>query len=154
MLRRLARSLGTLAVSLLIACSPPPAGPSPAEVEARATAQIQTIPPADPDKYGRMRDVRDWKNPYLILHGDSVGILDVNNNVERTVKPDELLDALSKLPASAWPYGRVVAIQEPAPPKSESEAVEMRRQRGIVAGTLVDAKVLVNWIPATSQRRN
>jgi len=98
--------------------------------------------------------VRDWKNPYLILHGDSVGILDVNNNVERTVKPDELLDALSKLPASAWPYGRVVAIQEPAPPKSESEAVEMRRQRGIVAGTLVDAKVLVNWIPATSQRRN
>jgi hypothetical protein len=52
------------------------------------------------------------------------------------------------LPASAWPYGRVVAVAENSPTSSEDQKVAIRRNKGIVAGTLESMHILINWVPS------
>ena len=76
---------------------------------------LQAIPAADPAKYEHIHDMKNWRNPYLIVRPDGVALLDVADNAEILLKPDELLPALAALPASNWPYGRVVAATENAP---------------------------------------
>jgi hypothetical protein len=61
-----------------------------------------------------------------------------------------VLAALAHLPASAWPYGRAVAVLVDAKPtSSEQEKTELRRNRGIVAGELQSAHVAIRWIPSS-----
>jgi hypothetical protein len=49
----------------------------------------------------------------------TVGLLTgVAANEEQILKPEEVLKALAQLPASAWPYGRAVAILVDAKPTS------------------------------------
>jgi hypothetical protein len=136
----------TMVAGLLTACSRPPA-PGPATLEAQAAARLQAIPAATAEKYRTKADLKNWRNPYVIIRVDGLRLLDVGNNEQRLVKPEELLDALAQLPASAWPYGRVVAVEQPSSGGPEKDAVEIRRLRGLVAGTLDEAKVLIEWIP-------
>ena len=98
-------------VPVLLSCSAPK-DPDPAALEASAAARIQAIPPASPEKYRGMRDMKGWRNPYLIVRADGVALLDPDDHVERVFKAEELTQELGKLPASAWPYGRVVAVTE------------------------------------------
>jgi hypothetical protein len=95
-----------------------------------------------------MRDMKAWRNPYLIIRVDGVALLDAANNEQQTVPSDKLSDALAKLPASAWPYGRVVAIQEVGASASEEDKTRLRRNRALVAGTLESLHVLINWVPS------
>jgi len=128
----------------LISCSGPRANPTtPAQ---DATARLQAIPAADPAKYASMRS-KAWRNPYLIIRSDGVALLDVRNSEERRLKPEEVLDTLARLPANSWPYGRVVAIEETAA-SSGSDKIAIRRIKGIVAGTLEDVHVAINWMPS------
>ncbi len=86
-----------------------------------------------------------------MIRCDRVGLV-VNTapNEERILKPEELLDVLAELPASAWPYGRVVAILvEEKSAESEQNKIELRRSRGIVAGELEGAHVAIHWVPAS-----
>jgi len=92
--------------------------------------------------------MKAWRNPYLIVRIDGVGLLDVSNNEQQIVNPDKLSEALAKLPASAWPYGRVVAIQEIDAASSTEDKVKLRRNRALVAGTLESMQVLINWVPS------
>lgn len=94
-----------------------------------------------------MRDMKNWRNPYLIVRTDGVALLDVADNAEIRLKPAELLPALAALPASNWPYGRVVAATENTG-ASEQERVEIRRNRGIVGGMLEGAHVAIKWVPS------
>jgi hypothetical protein len=55
---------------------------------------------------------------------------------------------LARLPASNWPYGRVVAATEISARSSEQDAVAIRRNRGIVGGVLASAHIAVRWVPA------
>ena len=74
----------------------------------------------------------------------------VTANEEQILQPGEVLNALARLPASAWPYGRAVAILvEEKPTVSESDKVAIRRSRGIVEGDLQSAHVAINWIPTS-----
>ena len=67
------------------------------------------------------------------------------------LKPEEVLNTLARLPTSAWPYGRVVAILvDEKPRSSEEDKIALRRSRGIVAGDLQAAHVAINWIIPTS----
>jgi len=91
--------------------------------------------------------MKKWRNPYLIIRADGVALLDTANHAEIKLKPDELVPALAKLPPSNWPYGRVVAAAESAPP-SEQDAVAVRRNKGIVGGILNRAHIAVNWVPS------
>jgi len=108
--------------------------------------RIQQIPPADPQKYADLRDLKNWRNPYLIIKPNGVALLDVANHEEHVLKTEELPEALADLPPSAWPYGRIVVVSDPGA-GSPNDLVLIRRNRGIVAGTLESMHILINWVP-------
>lgn len=128
----------------LAACSRQKA-PTPPD----AANLLQSIAAADPAKYPQ--EPKHWSNPYLVIRPDGVGLLSsVAANEEQIFKPEEVLSALARLPASAWPYGRAVAILvEEKPTASEPDKTALRRSRGIVAGDLEGAHVAINWIPTS-----
>lgn len=130
----------------LAACSRQKSSPAP-----DAATLLQAIAAADPAKYSSPQESRHWSNPYLVIRPDGVGLLtSVAANEEQILKPEEVLNALARLPASAWPYGRAVAILvEEKPTTSEPDKVALRRSRGIVAGDLEGARVAINWLPTS-----
>jgi hypothetical protein len=136
------------AVVVLVSCSAAPKTPDPAALEASASARILAIPPARPEKYRGMTDMKAWRNPYLIIRSDGVGLLDPDNHEEHILKPEELTQALGNLPASAWPYGRVIAVTEVGLRSSADDDVKIRKNRAIVAGTLESLHVLIDGVPS------
>ena len=143
-MRRLG-TIGSLALAAMLAgCTnePLPQAPDPQTL-------LQKIPPADTAKYAHMQEMKNWRNPYLIVRTDDVALLDVANSREIILRTDELLPALAKLPATNWPYGRVVAAAEAGVQSgSEQDKVALRRNKGIVGGILQGAHILVNWVPS------
>ena len=109
---------------------------------------LQAIPPADSAKYKHIRDMKNWRNPYLIVRTDGVALYDSADSAEILLKPEDLLGALAKLPASNWPYGRVVAATEAGLRASEQDSIVIRRNRGIVGGILQGAHITVEWVPS------
>ena len=93
--------------------------------------------------------MKAWRNPYLIIRTDGVALYDSADSAEILLKNDELLPALAKLPASNWPYGRVVAAAENGVRRSEQDAVALRKNKGIVGGMLESAHITVRWVPAS-----
>jgi hypothetical protein len=139
-----ARLTVALVASLaLAACSHESAAKTP-----DPQAMLQAIPSADSAKYGRVKDMKNWQNPYLIVRADGIALLDVADSAEIILKPDEVLPALAKLPASNWPYGRVVAAAEGTVTVSDQDKVAIRRNKGIVGGLLDGAHIAVRWVPA------
>ena len=92
--------------------------------------------------------MKKWRNPYLIVRADGVALYDSADSAEILLKPEDLLAALAKLPASYWPYGRVVAAQENGVRASEQDGVAIRRNKGIVGGLLQGAHIAVEWVPS------
>jgi len=137
-----------LAVSFC-ACSRPSQIATESPAQASPELRIQQIPPADPQNFPNSRETKVWRNPYLMVKKDGIWLVDLNNNEERLLKSDQVLDALASLPASAWPYGRVVAVQEIGSAGTEDDKIALRRNRAILAGTLESAKVLINWVPSS-----
>jgi hypothetical protein len=130
-------------MSLSLACSrpsPPPQAPA---------SLLQAVAAADPSKFPSLQQAKHWSNPYLVIRPDTVGLLTgIAANEEQILKPEEVLNALARLPSSAWPYGRAVAILvDEKPAASEPDKVAIRRSRGIVAGDLQSAHVAIQWIP-------
>ena len=109
---------------------------------------LQSIPAADSAKYEHIRDMKRWQNPYLIVRTDGVTLYDSADSAEILLKTDELLPALAKLPASNWPYGRVVAAAESGSTSSETDRIALRRNKGIVGGMLEGAHIVVTWVPS------
>ena len=138
-----------LLLILCVGCSLPPKTADPSATAASPEERIQQIPAADPQKYAAMKDMKGWRNPYLIIRIDGVALLDARNNEEQTLDPDKLAEALAKLPASAWPYGRVVAIHEIGEAKTDAEKAQLRKNRALVAGTLESLQVAIQWVPAS-----
>jgi len=147
-MRNLCLSIVAVSLALIASCAKPPRAPEETASAVSPEARIQQIPPADPQKYAGMRDMKAWRNPYLIIGPEGVGLLDPANNEQRLLKPDELLAALASLPATAWPYGRVVVVTENPLTSSEEQRVAIRRNKGIVAGTLESMHILINWVPS------
>jgi hypothetical protein len=127
----------------LIACSQQEATKPPAPEVA-----LQAIPAADSAQFERVHDMKAWRNPYLIIRPDGVALLDVADSAEIRLKPTELLPALAALPASNWPYGRVVAAAENNARASEQDSVAIRRNKGIVGGILQSAHIAIKWVPS------
>jgi hypothetical protein len=128
-------------------CTSAPKAPDAAALEADAAARIQSIPQADPAKYSKVIDMRNWRNPYIIVRNDGVRLLDADNHEERQLKPEELPQALAQLPSSAWPYGRVVCVNMSGV-QSGNDQAGLLKNRGIVAGALERMKVTINWVPS------
>jgi hypothetical protein len=138
----------TLLVPLALAACSSHNAPDPATLEEAASARIQAVPAPDPGKYRDVRETKAWRNPYLIVKADGVALLDVANNEEHIMHPDEVTRKLAQLPDSAWPYGRVVAVTETAASDSDHDKAEIRKNKAIVAGTLESMHVVINWIPS------
>jgi hypothetical protein len=144
LLKRAAAGLFCASISFSIAaCSPQSAAPATPD----PSAVLQLIPAADAVQYERIRDMKGWRNPYLIVRADGVALLDASGNAEIRLKTDELLGALARLPASDWPYGRVVAAAENGV-AADQERVAIRRNKGIVGGLLNGAHLIVKWVPS------
>jgi len=92
--------------------------------------------------------MKNWRNPYLLVLPEGIGLLDLSNNEQHLLNPDDVLRALADLPASAWPYGRVVVVSQNAVTGSEEQRIAIRRNKGILAGSLENAHVLINWVPS------
>ena len=143
-MRYLRLSALTISMVGLMSCSGPP---NAQQKTAPPEVRIQQIPPADPQKYIDMRDLKNWSNPYLIIKPNGVALLDVANHEEHLLKTEELPKALANLPPSAWPYGRIVVVSDPGA-VSANDLVLIRKNRGIVAGTLESMHILINWVPS------
>jgi len=65
----------------------------------------------DPQKYHSVRDAKDWKNPYLVVRRDGIEILGMTP-LGRAIAVESVTGVLDRLPASASPYGLVVAVQD------------------------------------------
>jgi hypothetical protein len=130
-----------MASLVLVGCTrqPAPAGPDPAAI-------LQAIPPADSAKYEHVQDMKNWRNPFLIVQANGVELYDAAEETERMLKPEELLSALAKLPSSKWPYGRVVAVRQAGGLGSEADKIAIRRNKGIVGGVLKSANIEVDWV--------
>ncbi len=139
-----ARFAAVLLASLtFVACSRQAATKAP-----DPQAILQAVPPADSAKYEHIRDMKNWQNPYLIVRTDGVALYDSADSAEIILKPEELLPALAKLPASNWPYGRVVAAAEGGGRVSEQDGIAIRRNKGIVGGMLEGAHIDIRWVPS------
>lgn len=133
-----------LLAAVMAGCTAQPAAQAP-----DAQAVLQAIPPADSSKYEQIRDMKNWRNPYLIVRTDGVALFDAADSAEILLKPDEVLPALAKLPAANWPYGRVVAAAEAGMNgASEHDKVAIRRNKGILGGLLHGANIAVDWVPS------
>jgi hypothetical protein len=143
-MRYLRLSVLAVLATVLLGCA---AKSNPAS-QVDAYTRLQSIPAADPAKFGSVRDFKSWRNPYLMIGKDGASLLDVSNNEEHLLKFDEVPGALARLSPSAWPYGRVVAVAEDKPTGTGDEAL-IRRNRGVVAGTLESLHILIDWVPAS-----
>ena len=136
-------SILIIGTATLLACTQQPAPPAP-----DPQTLLQAIPAARTAEYDHIRDMKTWRNPYLIVRSDGVALYDIADSAEIRLKPDELLPALAKLPASDWPYGRVVAAAETSR-SSDQDAAAIRRNKGIIGGVLESAHIAVKWVPET-----
>jgi hypothetical protein len=116
-----------------------------AKNEATARASLESIPPPSKHLYVNVHSTDAWENPFLIVRQDTVtlrimfpqqtsSVLDAGTLLhpaaarrqELEIRMSDLPEALSAVPDIAWPYGRVVAIEE-SPAASRQDRVQVRR---------------------------
>jgi hypothetical protein len=125
-----------VALLSLAACHRAPADATSAKLQYRqqtdeARRDLARIPPPSKNLYMSVTDLNAWENPSLtvqekmislhVLMPDSnpsdlgKGTMLRPENARRqilNIDPDNLAEALNSIPQEAWPYGRVVAIEE------------------------------------------
>ncbi len=128
-----------------MACSKPPQAPAS---ETPQPTGLESIPMPDPAKYPRLSEMSGWKNPYLVVREDGIGMVDLSNREIHMLKPEEIPAELVSLPSSAWPYGRVVLIAQAVPKDpSEQTKAELRKNRALLLGTLKELDVQFREAP-------
>ena len=141
--------------------------PDPQEV-ASARQQIALVPPPSKNRYMAIHSISDWQNPYLTVQANMatlhITLADANPSTlgvggmlrpasarhqDVTLRLTDLPDALDAVPETSWPYGRVIAVEEPhGTPKSDEPAV--RRNVENTIKTLNDLGVVVyDWTEGT-----
>ena len=132
-----------------------------------ARQQLELIPPPSKTRYMAVSNLGSWENPYLTVQGDMVtlhvlmadgnptnmgqgGLLRPIGARRRNldVRLSDLPTALNAVPPSAWPYGRVIAVEEAhqVPPSARAQ---VRRNMESVYKTLGDLGVVISeWSDA------
>lgn len=125
-----------------------------------ARQQMEQIPPPTKSRYLAVHDLDSWENPYLTVQGGMVTLhvllADANTSPlgrggmlrpvgarrrNLDVRISDLPTALNAIPENAWPYGRVVAVEEAheVPPSARPQ---VRRNVETVLKTLGDLGVV------------
>lgn len=126
-----------------------------------ARQQMELIPPPSKTRYMAVKSLTNWENPYLTVQGGMVTVhvtlTDANTSGlgeggllrpvgarrrDLNVRVNELSAALNAVPQNAWPYGRVVAVEE-AHDTPVSARPEVRRNMEAVIKTLSDLGIVV-----------
>ncbi len=129
----------------LAACS---GSQQPVSTEAAKPGRLEAIPAPDPAKYPVVRDMAHWRNPYLLVREDGIGLVDLANSEIHMLKPEEVPGRLVSLPSSAWPYGRVVLVAESVPKDpTEQTKADVRKNRALLLGTLKELDVQYRETP-------
>lgn len=127
-----------------------------------ARQELEQIPPPSKNRYLSVRTKDLYANPFLVVHPQTVtltiiyrdqdpngfnagGVLRPANarKQEVDVRLDDLPKALSSLSPDAWPYGRVVAIEE-SPTAPRAERIAIRRNVEATIQILNDLGVVVD----------
>lgn len=106
-----------------------------------------------------------WENPYITVQPGMLTIhillADANpvsygaggmlrptgaRRQEVNVSPEKLGEAMSSIPQSSWPYGRVVAVEEAHNTPAKVEPV-IRRKMETTVGTLNDLGIVAYDLP-------
>lgn len=131
----------------LAACSKTPQPEAEATAAPKSTG-LESIPVPDPSKLPPFRDMSNWKNPYLVVRDDGIGFVDLSNREIHLLKPEEIPAELVSLPASAWPYGRIVLVAQAVPKDpTEQTKADLRKNRALLLGTLKELDVQFREAP-------
>jgi len=128
----------------------------------KARQQIDQIPPPAKSRYLAVHTQESWANPFLIVGRDTVHLRiilpDANPSAygigtmlrpaearkqELDVRLSDLPGALSAVPEGAWPYGRVVAVEE-TPVSAKADRPQVRRNVEATIQLLNDLGVVVD----------
>lgn len=124
-------------------------------------ADLDQIPPPAKSRYLAVKSLTTWENPYLTIQASMVTlhvtVADANTSTlgqggllrpvgarrqNLNVRTSDLPAALNAIPETAWPYGRVIAIEEAHDAPRSAEPV-LRRNMESVIKTLGDVGVVV-----------
>jgi hypothetical protein len=127
-----------------------------------ARQELEQIPPPSKNRYLSVRTKELYANPFLVVHPQTVTLIIIYRDQdpdsfnaggvlrpakarkqEVDVRLDDLPQALSALSPDAWPYGRVVAIEE-SPTAPRAERVAIRRNVEATIQILNDLGVVVD----------
>ena len=122
--------------------------------------ELQLIPPPSKTRYLAVHSLDSWENPYITVQPDmlTVHVLLADANptsygVGGIMRPvgarrqdlniaiDKLPDALRSIPRSAWPYGRVAAVEEARKVPAAGEP-QVRRNMETTLRTLNDLGIV------------
>ncbi len=162
---------------LLCGCKEAPADSAAVRLEHAqqidsARQDLQKIPPPSKHLYLNVQRMEDWQNPWLTVQEKmiSVHVLMADANPSDlgkgtmlrpqaarvqvlNVDPKNIAEALNAIPRDAWPYGRVVAIEEahdapaaarPALRRNIEGAIDTLSNIGVVADEWADNRPVGN----------
>jgi hypothetical protein len=123
--------------------------------------QLDMIPPPSKNRYMVVRSMESWQNPYITVQPGMlelhVTLADANPSpvgAGGMLRPeaarrqvlnisfDKLGEAMAAIPQTAWPYGRVIAIEEAHKTPAKAEPA-VRRAMEMAVGTLSDLGIVV-----------
>ena len=133
-----------------------------------ARQQLEQVPPPAKSRYLAVHTQENWQNPFLVVGHDSVnlrviypdqgqgdgatgGLLRPSSarRQEMEVRLADLPKALAAIPENAWPYGRVIAVEEGAT-RSKPERPQIRRNVETTIQILNDLGIVVDeWTGPT-----
>ncbi|PYV36640.1 MAG: hypothetical protein DMG06_30280 [Acidobacteria bacterium] len=103
------------------------------------------IGPPDLTKF-RSNGAIDWQNPYIIISTSGLAVRWYARSKDyQIIGPDELAAYLVHLPLSAWPYGKLVAVQLDGVGGMEGSFKENRRKTEAILRYL---GITIDWWPA------
>jgi hypothetical protein len=123
--------------------------------------QLDLIPPPSKNRYMAIHSLSSWENPYITVQGGMltlhVTMADANpsnlgvggilrpvaaRRQDLNIRTGDLGIALNAVPQTAWPYGRVIAIEE-AHDTPPSARPQMRRNMEAAMQSLSDLGIVV-----------
>lgn len=128
-------------------------------------AQLAAIPLPTKSLYVDIHEPSAWNNPFVTVGPDMISLhivlADANKSTfgegtmlrpaaarkqEIQLRPSDLANAISAIPVSAWPYGRVIAVAESPAPQKDRPTV--RRNVEAAIQQLNDLGIVVAEWPA------
>jgi hypothetical protein len=124
-----------------------------------ARQQLDMIPPPSKNRFMAVHTVESWENPSITVQPGMlelrVTLADPNpalgsggmlrpvaaRQQELNISLDKLDEAVSAIPQSAWPYGRVISVEEPTNTPQKAEP-QVRRNLEVTVRELNDLGIV------------